>query len=111
MLRDAEKTIGNLIDKQRVAFISSVDEDGFPNTRAMLPPRERVGIKTLYFSTNTSSAKVGQYRDNPKTCVCVPARRSPRWRLSLLASPITRSTRPRAMAEKLSVAETVSKSV
>lgn len=69
MLRDAEKTIGNLIDKQRAAFISSVDEDGFPNTRAMLPPRKRVGIKTLYFSTNTSSAKVGQYRDNPKTCV------------------------------------------
>lgn len=75
MLRDAEKTIGNLIDKQRAAFISSVDEDGFPNTRAMLPPRKRVGIKTLYFSTSTSSAKVGQYRDSPKTCVYFCGRR------------------------------------
>lgn len=46
---DAEKTIGNLIDKQGVAFISSVDVDGFPNTKAMLPPRKREGIKRIYF--------------------------------------------------------------
>ena len=30
MMRDAEKTIGNLIDKQRVSFIASISEDGFP---------------------------------------------------------------------------------
>lgn len=30
MLKDAEKTIGNLIDKQGVAFINSVDSEGFP---------------------------------------------------------------------------------
>ena len=35
-MRDAEKTIGHLIDKQNVAFISSVDEDGFPNTKACI---------------------------------------------------------------------------
>jgi len=69
MMRDAEKTIGNLIDKQKVSFISSVDEDGFPNTKAMLRPRKREGIKTVYFSTNTSSARVAQYRENPKACV------------------------------------------
>jgi general stress protein 26 len=69
MLRDAEKTIGNLIDKQGVSFISSVDEDGFPNTKAMLPPRKREGIKTFYFSTNTSSMRVAQYRKNPKACI------------------------------------------
>jgi len=69
MLRDAEKTIGNLIDKQSTAFISSVDDEGFPNTKAMLPPRKRVGIKTFYFTTNTSSMRVGQYRDNPKACI------------------------------------------
>ena len=28
MMRDAQKTIGNLIDKQSTAYISSVDEDG-----------------------------------------------------------------------------------
>ena len=68
-MRDAEKTIGNLIDKQGVAFISSVDGDGFPNTKAMLPPRKREGIKTFYFTTNTSSVRVNQYRDNPKACI------------------------------------------
>ncbi|HBG12212.1 MAG TPA: pyridoxamine 5'-phosphate oxidase, partial [Clostridium sp.] len=35
-MRDAGQTIGNLIDRQGVAFISSLDEDGFPNTKAML---------------------------------------------------------------------------
>jgi len=69
MLRDTVKTIGNLIDKQNVAFISSVDSDGFPNTKAMLPPRKREGIKVIYFSTNTSSMRVEQYRANRKACV------------------------------------------
>ena len=69
MLRDAEQTIGNLIDKQGVAFISSVDQDGFPNSKAMLPPRKREGIKVFYFTTNTSSMRVSQYRTNPKACI------------------------------------------
>jgi len=69
MMRDAEKTIGNLIDKQGVSFISSVDSEGFPNTKAMLPPRKREGIKTFLFSTNTSSMRVAQYRSNPKACI------------------------------------------
>lgn len=68
-MRDVEKTIGNLIDKQNVSFISSMDLDGFPNTKAMLPPRKREGIKTFYFTTNTSSMRVSQYRGNPKACI------------------------------------------
>lgn len=69
MLRNPEQTIGNLIDKQSVSFISSVDEDGFPNTKAMLPPRKREGIKTFYFTTNTSSMRVAQYRKDSKACI------------------------------------------
>ena len=68
-MRDATKTIGNLIDKAGVSIISSVDQDGFPNTKAMLPPRKREGIGRLFFSTNTSSMRVGQYKKNPKACV------------------------------------------
>lgn len=68
-MRDKEKTIGNLIDKQSVAFISSIDKDGFPNTKAMLPPRKRIWIKEFYFTTNTSSMRVSQYRENPKACI------------------------------------------
>ncbi len=69
MMRDVGQTIGNLIDKLGVAFISSLDEDGFPNTKAMLPPRKRDGIQTFYFTTNTSSMRVRQYRSNPKACI------------------------------------------
>jgi len=69
MMRDPEKTIGNLIDKAGNAFISYMDGNGFPVTKAMLAPREREGIKTFYFSTNTSSNKVNGLRDNPKCSV------------------------------------------
>lgn len=69
MLRDIGKTIGNLIDKQKVAYIASVSQDGFPNLKAMLPPRKREGIRVFYFSTNTSSMRVAQYRKNPKAAI------------------------------------------
>ena len=68
-MRDESKTIGNIIDKASVSIISSVDEDGFPNSKAMLPPRKREGIKHIFFTTNTSSMRVGQYLKNPKACV------------------------------------------
>ena len=68
-MRDAEKTIGNMIDKISVSIISSVDEVGFPNTKAMLPPRKREGIKHFYFTTNTSSMRVCQYNNNDKACI------------------------------------------
>lgn len=69
MMRDKEQTIGNLIDKQKVAYISSVDEQSYPATKAMLPPRVREGITTFYFTTNTSSMRIGQYKQNPKACI------------------------------------------
>jgi general stress protein 26 len=60
-MRDAGKTIGNLIDKASVSIISSVDEDGFPDSKAMLPPRNGEGIRHLFFTTNTSSMRVRHY--------------------------------------------------
>jgi general stress protein 26 len=69
MMRDAEKTIGNIIEKQSVAFIASVDGDGFPNMKAMLAPRKREGIRIFYFTTNTSSRRVCQYRKDPKASI------------------------------------------
>lgn len=53
MMRDAEKTVGNLIDHQK----------------AFNAPRKRDGVKTIYFSTNTSSRHVAQFRTQPKACV------------------------------------------
>lgn len=69
MMRNPQQTIGNLIDKQNVSFIASISEEGFPNMKAMLPPRKREGIKEFWFSTNTSSMRVAQYRNNPNASI------------------------------------------
>jgi general stress protein 26 len=69
MMRNPQETIGNLIEKQGISFISSVDENGFPNTKAMLPPVKREGIKIFYWHTNTSSVRIQQYKNNPKACI------------------------------------------
>jgi general stress protein 26 len=68
-MKDPIKTIGNLIDHASISIISSVDEAGFPNTKAMLPPRKRDDIKHFYFTTNKSSMRAKQYAGNPKACV------------------------------------------
>ena len=70
-MKDTEKTIGNMIDKQKITYLSSLDENGFPNTRAMLSPRVRKGIHTFYFTTNTSSIKVKEFYNNPNACIYV----------------------------------------
>ncbi|MBR3419623.1 MAG: pyridoxamine 5'-phosphate oxidase family protein [Oscillospiraceae bacterium] len=61
--------IAKFIRKQKVAFICSVDEEGFPNVKAMLKPRKTDGLHTFWFSTNTSSMRVQQYRKNPNACI------------------------------------------
>ncbi|MDR1452722.1 MAG: pyridoxamine 5'-phosphate oxidase family protein, partial [Candidatus Margulisbacteria bacterium] len=68
-MRNPAETIGNLIEKQGISFISSVDENGYPNTKAMLPPVQREGIKTFYWHTNSSSLRIKHYRKNPKACI------------------------------------------
>ena len=68
-MRDAEKTIGKMIDKSSISFIAYVDDGGYPITKAMLKPRERDGIKTIWFSTNTSSQKVSCFKKNHKASV------------------------------------------
>jgi len=57
------------VDKATVSFVGSVDADGFPNMKAMLRPRKRNGISEFWFTTNTSSMRVAQYRENPKSCI------------------------------------------
>ena len=50
-------------------FPLSVDDNGYPITKAMLKPRERNAIKTIWFSTNTSSNKVKYFKENNKASV------------------------------------------
>ncbi|WP_010255850.1 pyridoxamine 5'-phosphate oxidase family protein [Treponema primitia] len=69
MIKNPVETIGNLIEKQGISFISSIDENGFPNTKAMLPPVKREGIKTFYWHTNSPSMRIKQYKNNSKACI------------------------------------------
>lgn len=68
-MKDAQKTVGNAIDKAKFCYLSYIDENGFPQTRAMFAPRERDGINTLYLSTNTSSFKVKNLLNDNKACL------------------------------------------
>lgn len=61
--------IEKFITKQKVSFICSVDENGFPNVKAMLKPRKINGLKEFYFSTNTSSLRVKQFLNNPNASI------------------------------------------
>lgn len=63
------KEIEKFIGKQNVCFICSIDDQNYPNVKAMLRPRKRRGLKEFYFSTNTSSMRVKQYLDNPNASV------------------------------------------
>ncbi len=63
-----KETILKFIKKQKTAFIASVDENGYPEIRAMLAPRIING-NDIYFSTNTSSQKIKQYLSNSKACI------------------------------------------
>lgn len=62
-MKNLTETIENMIRKQNVSFISSVDEDGYPNTKAMLAPIKQEGIKTFYWHTNSLSVRIKQYRN------------------------------------------------
>lgn len=51
-----------------VAYVGSVNGEGFPQIKGMLV-LESESMKIQYFSTNTSSRRVAQFRANPKACV------------------------------------------
>lgn len=60
--------IRHLRGNSRDAYVGSVDERGFPQIKAMFVARHG-DLRTHYFSTNTSSARAGQFLKNPKACV------------------------------------------
>lgn len=64
-----DELIAKMADTLPITFISSVDENGFPCTKAMLSPRVREGIKVFYFTTNTFSLRVAHYKLNPKASI------------------------------------------
>ena len=64
-----KEKVEKLINSASSAIISTVDEDGYPHTRAMLVPRKIDGLKRFYFTTNTSSQKVKHLQNSSKSCI------------------------------------------
>ncbi|MCI8563292.1 MAG: pyridoxamine 5'-phosphate oxidase family protein [Lachnospiraceae bacterium] len=62
------KYVIEFIKKQKVSFIASVDEEGFPNIKAMFVPRKIEG-NCFYFTTNTSAMYSQQFIKNPKASI------------------------------------------
>jgi general stress protein 26 len=71
-----------LMETCEAAYLTTIDEKGFPRTRAMLNLKNKKQYPslaklfkennkdfTLYFTTNTSSTKVKHIEKNPKVCI------------------------------------------
>ena len=54
--------------KQKTVMICSVDEDGYPNAKAMFSPR-KIENDYFYFSSNVSAKRTAQYLQNPYACI------------------------------------------
>jgi general stress protein 26 len=63
-----KEKIMKMAGKNRDAIVCSVDEQGFPAAKAMFRCANE-GIKTFWFSTNTSAIRTGHFRRNPKACI------------------------------------------
>ena len=65
MKKDVYDAIWELRKQRNSAYLSNIDENGYPVTRAMLI-LEHEHIHTQYLSTNTSSGKIESLLKNPK---------------------------------------------
>jgi len=68
MIDNIKSNIHKLRKNSGIAYLASVNEEGFPQIKAMMV-LEHESIKVHYFSTNTSSKRVAQFLKNPKASV------------------------------------------
>jgi general stress protein 26 len=68
MDKDLQERLMALIDQTHDIVVCSVDENGFPNAKAMFKNKHD-GMKTFWFSTNTSSTRAQQFQKNDKACI------------------------------------------
>ena len=57
-----------LASRCEIAMLGSNGDNGYPNIKAMIK-MENEGLKRVWFSTNTSSRRVGHLVRNSKACV------------------------------------------
>jgi general stress protein 26 len=65
---DAKKSALALAGRCALAMVGSNGDGGFPNVKAMIK-MENEGLGVVWFSTNTSSKRVAQFRKDPRACV------------------------------------------
>ncbi len=85
---EAKRLSIDLLETAEAAIVTTIDPDGFPQTRAMFNLRRTTQFAGLagafhnhrddflvYFTTNTSSPKIAHIKKNPKVSVyyCMPA--------------------------------------
>lgn len=84
---EINRLCSELMERSSAVYLTTIEPDGFPQTRAMLNlrnPRQYPDLVNLfsrhrddfriYFTTNTSSLKVEQIKANPAVCAyfCIP---------------------------------------
>lgn len=57
-----------LADRSAIAMLGTNGTDGYPCIKAMIK-MENEGIRKIWFSTNTSSRRVGELASDPRACV------------------------------------------
>jgi len=65
---DVKTEIRGLRENSAVAYVASVNEDAYPQIKAMLV-LEHDSVSVQYFSTNTSSRRVQQFLKNQRASV------------------------------------------
>ncbi len=81
-LEEAKKMILELMEISKAAYLTTIDSNGYPITRAMFNLRNKEqfpefseffggldNIFDIYISTNTSASKIKHIENNPKICV------------------------------------------
>lgn len=63
-----KKELQLLRENSKIAYVSSINEQGYPQIKGMLV-LEHDSLLTQYFSTNYSSRRVQQFLNNPKASV------------------------------------------
>lgn len=67
-MEETMKAALDLVDRSPCALVGSLGPDGHPNIKAMFR-LQHDGLRSFYFSTNTSSQRVAQFRRDKRACV------------------------------------------
>lgn len=68
MDHDKKEEIRAVIANAAIVYVSSVDEAGYPNVKAMFARRQD-GVRIHYMTTNYSSKRTQQFKNNNKSSI------------------------------------------